>query len=135
MPAAVRRRPPAPAAVDPFACGCVLPEWQQGLAASMTESQLEGHVHRAARALGYELAYHTKISVRSTPGFPDDVFLRQRDARGVIFEEKTMRGKVTDAQLAWLEGWARVGLVVAVVRPCCYLTDRVLNLLQGGPDA
>jgi hypothetical protein len=44
--------------------------------------------------------YHTFLSVRSAPGFPDLVLVRP--PRLIFAELKSETGKVTDAQQAWL---------------------------------
>lgn len=77
------------------------------LARNMTEPALDAQIQEAARKLGL-LCYHTWISVRSKPGFPDLVIAGRH---GHIFRElKSEVGKITPAQQRWLDtlntpGW------------------------------
>jgi hypothetical protein len=72
-----------------------------------------------ARALGW-MAYHTRDSRRSDPGWPDLVLVR--NGRILFLELKVGRGRLTAAQRAW--GWALVHasaanerVTYAVLRP------------------
>jgi VRR-NUC domain len=61
-------------------------------------------------------AYHTRDSRGSAAGFPDLVLVRGE--RLIFAELKTARGKVSDAQTAWLNALASVpGIEVHVWRP------------------
>lgn len=72
-------------------------------------------VRELARALGY-LEYHTQNSRHSTAGFPDLILLR--GTRLIVAELKTDKGRITPAQEAWLQAFARVpDLRVYVWRP------------------
>ena len=70
-----------------------------------TEEQFQQQVITLAKAAGW-LTYHTRDSRRSEPGFPDLV-LSRGPACGrprVIFAElKTETGRLSPAQLDWLE--------------------------------
>ena len=71
-------------------------------------------VKDVARARGW-LVYHNFDARRSDPGFPD--LLMVRGDRIVAMECKTMRGKVTAAQEAWLKALSDAGATAMVVRP------------------
>lgn len=69
---------------------------------------------RSARLCGW-LSYHVYDSRRSTPGFPDCVFLR--DDRQVVAELKTETGRLTKDQKKWLAAFVAVGAEVYIWRP------------------
>lgn len=71
----------------------------------MTEKQLQVAVVNLARLLNWRV-YHTFLSVRSAPGFPDLVMVR--DGFLLFVEMKGPKGKVSEAQRAWLD---ELGLV------------------------
>ena len=80
---------------------------------------LDAHVRRLCDDLGL-LRYHTHDSRRSPSGFPDLVIVGDR----VLYRElKTAKGKVTDAQAAWLHA-----LVLAEQDACVW---RPADLLSG----
>ena len=67
---------------------------------SIPEADFLAYVTELATLCGW-LVYHTYDSRRSQAGFPDLVLAR---AAQLIFAElKTAKGKVTDAQIAWLD--------------------------------
>jgi hypothetical protein len=79
-----------------------------------TEKQFEAAVVEYARLHSW-VTYHTHDSRRSPEGFPDLVL-----ARGdkLLFAElKSDRGRLSDAQLQWIEVLQRTGAVVCVWRP------------------
>jgi hypothetical protein len=67
------------------------------------------------------LGYHPWISVHSEPGFPDLTFVRGN--RLLFIECKSSRGKVTDAQLRWLEALSEAGAECMVIRPAGSLDE------------
>lgn len=75
------------------------------LGSEVTERDFQGEVLRAA-GLPCWRTYHTLDSRGSAAGFPDIVALR--GTRLVMAELKRERGRVTDAQQAWLDDLARV---------------------------
>jgi hypothetical protein len=79
-------------------------QYREQQAAGMSERALQDRVLGLARAAGYSLAYHTHDSRRSQPGFPDLVLINPTDQRLIFAELKTMRGRVTHHQKAWLDG-------------------------------
>jgi hypothetical protein len=83
----------------------------------MTEAQLQDMI-RGACAERDLLYYHTYRSTRSPAGYPD---LHIVGPRGdVLWEEKTERKPLTDAQFGWLNGlWLR-GRDADEVRPSAW---------------
>ena len=65
-----------------------------------TEKQLEAAVVQFAELMGW-MSYHAFDSRRSTPGFPDRVFLRP--PRILFVEFKTEKGRVSKDQMRWLD--------------------------------
>ncbi|MDR4533224.1 VRR-NUC domain-containing protein [Glutamicibacter sp. PS] len=95
-----------------------------------TEEAFQNEVISAAKGLGFTKIYHTHDSRRSPAGFPDLVLVHPR--RGVIFAElKSERGRVSDAQQAWLEDLRAAGQVAYVWRPMDWVTGRVQSALAG----
>lgn len=82
----------------------------------MTEAELLQAVRDLARLRGF-LTYHTHRSDRSEPGFPDLVCVHPRTGDVVIAELKTSRGRVSQAQQAWLDALHAAGLTPHVWRP------------------
>lgn len=75
-------------------------------AKNTTEEQFRRALRKTAHDYGYSLAYHTKYSIGSDPGFPDEVYIRPGPpARCVIFEAKRVGKGPTERQVAWLEAW------------------------------
>ena len=63
----------------------------------LTEKQWQGQIVQFAKLKGWHV-YHTWMSIRSQPGFPDLVLVRDR----VLFVEvKSETGKLTEAQQGW----------------------------------
>jgi len=65
-----------------------------------TERAFQQTIIDAARVLGW-LTYHTFDSRRSAAGFPDLILVRGN--RMLAIEVKGPRGRVSEAQQAWLE--------------------------------
>jgi hypothetical protein len=76
------------------------PERHSGDLPAMTEKQLQNAVVNLAKLLQWRV-YHTWLSARSTPGFPDLCLVR--DGRLIFAELKSERGKVSEEQQAWLD--------------------------------
>jgi hypothetical protein len=74
----------------------------------MTERALQSAVIELARMRGW-LVYHTYLSARSEPGFPDLVLVHEQSGALVFAELKSDRGKVTAAQDRWLRALALRG--------------------------
>ncbi len=66
----------------------------------VTERDWQRQVLDLADLLGWK-CYHTWLSARSCPGFPDLVLVRS--GRLVMAELKGTRGKLTHAQAEWLQ--------------------------------
>ena len=82
--------------------------------AELTEKQWQQQVVSLARQTGWNRIYHTHDSRRSAHGFPDLVLVRDR----VIFAElKTEKGKLSDAQQAWLDALRAAGAEAYIWRP------------------
>ena len=93
----------------------------------MTEKQLQAAVLQLAQVLGY-LSYHTHCSIRSQPGFPDLVMVRNR--RVLWRELKSARGKPTPAQRDWLDRLAQAGQDVGIWTPDDWTSGRIERELQ-----
>mgnify|MGYP001583008975 CR=1 FL=1 len=76
---------------------------QQVLWGAMTERHLRNAVLDAAHTFHWRL-YTTWTSMHSPAGFPDIVMVRP--PRLIFVELKTMKGKVSEAQWAWLHDLA-----------------------------
>lgn len=62
-----------------------------------SEERFDAEFQKLFRSCGW-LGYHTWMSIRSKPGFPDWVLVRER----VVFVElKKQKGKESDVQKAW----------------------------------
>ena len=104
------------------------------IAANMTERELQNNVVAMARALGW-MPYHTFDSRRSEPGYPD-LTLVHRDMGRVLWAElKTMKGRVSPAQMDWLSALYDValdrGLEVYTWRPDDWLSGSIERVLRG----
>ena len=90
----------------------------------ISEKEWAAQVYDLARTFGW-MRYHTHRSERSPAGFPDEVLVRER----VIFVElKSEKGKLSDAQLRWLEKLTWAGAETHVWRPSdLELVGRVLT--------
>ncbi len=98
-------------------------------ARAMTEKQLQQAVMDLARLLGWRV-FHTFISVRSAPGFPDIVGIRASDGRLFACELKSARGKLTPAQEAWLADFRATGAETYVFRPEDWHSGRIEEILR-----
>lgn len=97
-------------------------------APTMTEKMLQGAVVNLAKLLGWR-CYHTFLSIRSTPGFPDCCLVRGE--RLVFAELKSELGKVSQAQTEWLDALEQVpGVEVFVWWPTDWLSGRIEEILR-----
>lgn len=87
------------------------------------QASFEAH----ARAAGW-LTFHTYNSMRSEPGFPDAVCLR--NGRCVVVELKTMTGRTSAAQRRWIDEFALVAGVDAFVAHCPRDWGRITEVLR-----
>lgn len=87
---------------------------------SISERDFQAQVLQLARLSGW-MAYHTRDSRRSEPGFPDLVLVRPPM---ILFAElKTGAGKVRPEQRTWLAALAGCeGVDVALWRPSDWKT-------------
>jgi len=83
-------------------------------APKLTEASFLAQVRKAAKVLGWA-TYHTHNSQKSEAGFPDLVLTRR--PRVIFAELKADRGKLTDAQRAWLDELRACGQEAYVWRP------------------
>ena len=91
-----------------------------------TEAQFQAHIVRVARELGWEV-YHSYSSRRSEPGFPDLVLVKER----TLFREiKTEKGRLTAAQIRWLNKLTQSGEDAEVWRPGDW--ERIQGQITGG---
>jgi hypothetical protein len=96
----------------------------------MTESELQAAIMRAARQLGY-IVYHTKYSIGSAPGYPDAAICGK--GRYWLFEFKGPKGRVSEAQQAWIDELQAAGIDARIVWPDDY--DGVIRELQAAYEA
>jgi len=98
----------------------------------VSEANLQANVISMAELCGWRL-YHTHDSRRSNAGFPDLILIR--GGALIVLELKSERGRVTTAQLAWLDDFAAVpGVVVArVLRPSHWKAGEIDQYLKRGP--
>jgi hypothetical protein len=96
----------------------------------MTEAQLQNCVRDCAQLFGWRY-FHGWISIRSAKGFPD--IIACRGSRLLAIELKSERGRVTEAQLAWLMDLKRAGVETHILRPSDWFSGRVEEILR--PDA
>ncbi len=90
----------------------------------MTEAQFQRMVIAAAKQLGYRV-YHTWVSIKSEPGWPDLAMWRGK--RFLLAELKGPKGKLTAAQEQTIKELREAGLEVYVWYPKDY--DTALNIL------
>lgn len=81
--------------------------------ADLTEAEWAAQIVGLAKTLGWR-RYHTYRSDRSTPGWPDEAFVRERL---ILAELKRETTKPTDAQTDWLTALAAAGAEVYLWRP------------------
>jgi hypothetical protein len=92
----------------------------------VNEKALQGQILQLCKLYNWR-AYHTFLSVRSEPGFPDLVLVRDR----VLYREiKTDVGKVTPAQKAWLDALLWAGADVGVWRETDLRNGRIVQELS-----
>ncbi len=94
----------------------------------VTERDWQRQVLDLADLLGWK-CYHTWLSARSCPGFPDLVLVRS--GRILFAELKSARGKVTPAQEEWLQILGTVENVEVYVWRPDDLEDVARTLGQG----
>ncbi|GAA5229238.1 hypothetical protein GCM10025779_00510 [Arthrobacter cryoconiti] len=97
----------------------------------MLEKPFQDGVLKLARFHGFSLAYHTHDSRRSVPGFPDLVLVNPRAGRVLYRELKTSKGRLSPAQIEWLDGLTACGMDAGVWRPNDLDTGRVVAELRG----
>lgn len=97
----------------------------------MSEREFQSIVVELAQLHGYELAYHTHDSRRSTPGFPDLVLVSTRRARVLFRELKTDKGRVSPDQHTWIDGLTAAGADAGVWRPADLVSGRIVAELSG----
>jgi hypothetical protein len=101
-------------------------EARRAWARSMTEDQLQDAILDAARLFGWR-AYHIRRSdraiVQGDAGFPDVTLAR--DGRVLFLELKREGGRMTRAQVEWIEA---IGVGALIVRPDDL--DTILGMLR-----
>lgn len=80
----------------------------------MTEAELQKAILDAARQFGW-LVYHTHDSRRSQAGFPDLVMVK--GSRIIFAELKAEKGRLSPAQLTWINALQNTYAEVYVWRP------------------
>lgn len=103
--------------------GCYVPP----RAVAVREKDWQQVIIDAAQLLGWQ-HYHTHNSKHSVPGFPD--LILAKPPRLLAIECKTELGKVTPAQQQWLDLFAQIpGVTAMVARPSDWKT--IESLLKG----
>jgi len=98
--------------------------------AHIPEKELGECVRQLAKALGL-LRYHTFRSDRSPEGFPDEAIIRGDTL--LLYELKAEKGKLTPAQIRWLDALSRVTRVESGVwRPTQWVDGTIELTLRGG---
>lgn len=106
--------------------GLITPEeYAADVARQMKEAALQSQILALASDLRWR-AYHTFDSRRSHPGFPDLVLVSVHYSRVLWRELKTERGRVSNAQQAWLEDLRAAGQDAGIWRPSDLMSGRVL---------
>ena len=86
---------------------------QQKLHEQVTEAELERDLKSHAESIGW-IRYHTLRPKGSNPGFPDDVFIRER----VVWVEcKSENGKLSEYQKVWKDLLILSGAEYYLCRP------------------
>jgi hypothetical protein len=94
----------------------------------MTERDLQRCVMNLAKLLQWK-TYHTWLSARSAPGFPDIIAVRGE--RLLAIELKSATGKVSEAQEQWLFALGGVpGVSVYVWRPDDWHSGEIERVLR-----
>lgn len=109
-------------------------EFYAGLAAKMSEDELQTAVIKIAEQLGW-LIYHTHNSKRSQPGFPDLTMVHEASGRLMFRELKSMKGTWRPMQREWLQALRAVGIDADVWRPDAFYSRRIHNELAPRPLA
>ena len=110
------------------------------LLAQVSEAELQAHVERLARLLGWEV-FHNRYSLGSDSGWPDLCCVHPEQQRVVYMELKregkwptrtrVVNGRTRKGQARWLAVLLRAGQEVYLVWPADRL--EVAELLQVGP--
>jgi hypothetical protein len=101
----------------------------------LTEQDIQRGITDLLKQLGFR-TYHTWLSKRSDPGFPDVVAVRRRDGAVVAVECKSKNGRVSQEQAEWIMTFQQVPSCVfaSVVgpedSPVWTGYDRALTLIQ-----
>lgn len=91
----------------------------------LTEKQMQVALVRAAKQLGY-LVYHAAYAIGSEPGFPDLTIVGK--GRFWMLELKGPKGRVSEAQEAWMAHLQAAGVDARIVWPTDY--DTVMQELM-----
>lgn len=91
----------------------------------LSERDFTSQIRDVARTFGY-LRYHAWLAKHSPAGFPDEVLVRP--PRIVFAELKAEKGKVSQAQMDWLDQLAACGLEVYLWRPG--MLDEIIECLR-----
>jgi hypothetical protein len=100
----------------------------------MTEAELQELIRDACSWLRL-LAYHTRDSRGSSPGFPDLVIVGPGGF--LIRELKSETGRITAQQADWLQALRKAGVDAKVWQPVDWHSDMIMNELRraAGPAA
>lgn len=108
-----------------------VPEWNAYVEASMSEHVWQEHVRQAFIWTGWDLYYHTWISIHSPKGFVDVSAARYAPRFRVLFAElKRVGEEPTEEQNRWLDALGRIGPPVEVYVWTPADRDEMLAILQ-----
>lgn len=106
-------------------------EYIERVERSMSERVWQEHVREAFRWTGWDLYYHTWISIHSPKGFVDVSAARFQPHLRIIFAElKRVGEEPTDEQNRWLDALGRIGPPVEVYVWTPADRDEMLRILQ-----
>lgn len=96
--------------------------WSDHIGRTLSEDTWRTHVRRMAKEAGFGRQYHTRFSIGSEPGWPDDWFMSVTQRRMLFIEAKRQNGKLSVDQVWFLDDLARLRdtgfpIEVYVIRP------------------
>lgn len=99
----------------------------------ITEKQLQYAIVEAAQVLGFRV-YHTFLSIRSDPGFPDLAMVNPRQGRLLFVEVKGENGRLSAEQRAWLTDLHAAGIEAYSWWPAQWRSGEIERVLKGSSD-
>lgn len=100
------------------------------LLGQISERDFQGMVVAFAALSGWTFSFHQLDSRGSNAGFPDLILMRPPEL--LVVELKAEKGRVTEAQSAWIEAFAACGVEARVFRPSDW--DEIEARLRRAPS-